>query len=179
MLDNERLPSTGRCNFAHCQRAVSIPPLTRTTVTRHRWKVTRNCHRTNETAVKGAFPPGGKPSKPSEPAKSTKRCRWRRRAHQRKRRSAAANRGQSLEIQSLHLRPDEGRELAFPKSSEVQTSGAARNSSMSADVGDATPLEGDEKLPNVVGLQLLIVQEPSLERDARNDVFPPVVPSTK
>ena len=42
------------------------------------------------------------------------------------------------------------------------------------DVGDATPLEGDEKLPSVMGLQLLIVQEPSLERDARNDVFPPL-----
>ena len=97
----------------------------------------------------------------------------------RKRWSAAANRGQSLEIQSLHLKPDEAHELAFPKSSEVQTNGAARKPSMNADVGDVTPLEGDEKLPNVMGLQLLIVQEPSLERDARNDVFPPVVPSTK
>ena len=48
---------------------------------------------------------------------------------------------------------------------------------MKADVGHATPLEGDEKLPNVMGLQLLLVQEPSLERDARIDVCPPVVPS--
>ena len=50
---------------------------------------------------------------------------------------------------------------------------------MNADVGDATPLESDEKLPNVMGLQLLNVQEPSLEQDARNDVFPPAVPSTE
>ena len=34
----------------------------------------------------------------------------------------------------------------------------------------ATPLEGDEKLPNVMGLQVLSVQEPSLEQDARNAV---------
>ena len=50
---------------------------------------------------------------------------------------------------------------------------------MNADVGDAAPLEGDEKLLDVMGLQLLNVQEPSLERDACNDVFPFVVPSTK
>ena len=43
----------------------------------------------------------------------------------------------------------------------------------------ATPLEGDEKLPNVMGLQLLDVQELSLEQDARKDVFPPVVPPTE
>ena len=43
----------------------------------------------------------------------------------------------------------------------------------------ATPLEGDEKLPNVMGLQLLDVQELSLEQDDRKDVFPPVVPSTE
>ena len=36
----------------------------------------------------------------------------------------------------------------------------------------ATPLEGDEKLPNVTGLQMLSVQELSLEPDARDDVFP-------
>ena len=50
---------------------------------------------------------------------------------------------------------------------------------MNADVGDGTPLEGDEKLPKVMGLKLLSVQEASLEQDARNDVFPPVVPSTE
>ena len=43
----------------------------------------------------------------------------------------------------------------------------------------ATPLEGDEKLPNVIGLQMLSVQEPSLEQDARNDVFPPVLKNVK
>ena len=48
-----------------------------------------------------------------------------------------------------------------------------------ADIGDATPLEGDVKLPKRMGLQLLHVQEPSLKQDARNDVFPPVVPSTE
>ena len=31
--------------------------------------------------------------------------------------------------------------------------------SMKADVVDATPLEGDEKLPKMMGLQLLNVQE--------------------
>ena len=35
-----------------------------------------------------------------------------------------------------------------------------------ADVGDVTPLEHDEKLPDVMGLQLLNVQVPSLEQDA-------------
>ena len=43
---------------------------------------------------------------------------------------------------------------------------------LNADVGDATPLEGNEKLPNVMSLQLLSIQEPSYEQDARNDVFP-------
>ena len=33
----------------------------------------------------------------------------------------------------------------------------------------ATPLADDEKLPNVMGLQLLNVQEPSHGQDARND----------
>jgi hypothetical protein len=46
-------------------------------------------------------------------------------------------------------------------------------------VGDATPLAGDEKLPQVMGLQSLNVQEPSLEQDALNDVSPPAVPSTE
>ena len=41
---------------------------------------------------------------------------------------------------------------------------------MNADVVDATPLEGDEKLPDVMGLQLLNVQEPSLAQDAVKDV---------
>ena len=50
---------------------------------------------------------------------------------------------------------------------------------MNADVGDSTPLEGDEKLPNVIGLQQLNVQEQSPKQDARKDVFPPVVPSTR
>ena len=39
--------------------------------------------------------------------------------------------------------------------------------------------EGDEKLPNVMGLQLLNVQKPSLEQDARNDVYPPVLKNVK
>ena len=34
---------------------------------------------------------------------------------------------------------------------------------MNPDVGDATPVEGDEKLPKVTGLKLLNVQEASLE----------------
>ena len=38
---------------------------------------------------------------------------------------------------------------------------------LNADVGDATPLEGDEKLPNMTSLQLLKIQEPSHEQDAR------------
>ena len=38
---------------------------------------------------------------------------------------------------------------------------------LNADVGDATPLEGDEKLPNMTSLQLLKTQEPSHEQDAR------------
>ena len=50
---------------------------------------------------------------------------------------------------------------------------------MNADVCDATSLEGDEKLPNVMDLQLLNVQEPSLEQDAGNDVFPPVLKNVK
>ena len=49
--------------------------------------------------------------------------------------------------------------------------------SMNADVGDVTPLEDDEKLPK--HLELLCAQEPSLEQDARNDVFPPIVASTE
>ena len=36
---------------------------------------------------------------------------------------------------------------------------------MNADVGDATPLESDEKLPKVMGLKLLNVQEASLQQD--------------
>ena len=36
-----------------------------------------------------------------------------------------------------------------------------------ADVGDATPLEGDEKLPEKTSLQLLKIQEPSDEQHAR------------
>ena len=48
---------------------------------------------------------------------------------------------------------------------------------MNADVGDATPLEGDEPLPKVMGLKFLNVQEPTL--DARKKVFPPVVLSTE
>ena len=36
---------------------------------------------------------------------------------------------------------------------------------LNADVGDATPLEGDEKLPNMTSLQLLKIQEPSHEQD--------------
>ena len=42
-----------------------------------------------------------------------------------------------------------------------------------ADVGNATLLEGDEKLPQGMGLQSLNVQELSLEQDALNDVSPP------
>ena len=42
---------------------------------------------------------------------------------------------------------------------------------MNADVGDATPLEDDEKLPKMMGLKLLCVQEPSLEQEAVNDVL--------
>ena len=42
---------------------------------------------------------------------------------------------------------------------------------MNADVGDTKPLEGDEKLPNVMGLQSPSVQEPSLEKDALDDDF--------
>ena len=38
---------------------------------------------------------------------------------------------------------------------------------LNADVGDATQLEGDEKLPNMTSLQLLKAQEPSHEQDAR------------
>ena len=48
-----------------------------------------------------------------------------------------------------------------------------------ADIGNATLLEGDEKLPQGMGLQSLNVQEPSLEQDAVNDVSPPAVPSTE
>ena len=40
-----------------------------------------------------------------------------------------------------------------------------RKLSLDADVGDATPWEGDEKLPKVIGLKLLNVQEASLEQD--------------
>ena len=40
-----------------------------------------------------------------------------------------------------------------------------RKPSMNADVIDATPLEGDEKLLKVMGLKLLNVQEASLEQD--------------
>ena len=36
---------------------------------------------------------------------------------------------------------------------------------MNQDVGDATRVEGDEKLPKVTGLKLLNVQEASLEQD--------------
>ena len=35
--------------------------------------------------------------------------------------------------------------------------------SLDSDVGDATPFEGDEKLPDVMGLQLINVQVPSLK----------------
>ena len=38
---------------------------------------------------------------------------------------------------------------------------------LNAGVGDATPLEGDEKLPIMTSLQLLKKQEPSHEQDAR------------
>ena len=37
---------------------------------------------------------------------------------------------------------------------------------LNAGVGDATPLEGDEKLPNMTSLQLLKIQEPSHEQDS-------------
>ena len=37
---------------------------------------------------------------------------------------------------------------------------------LDSDVGDETPFEGDEKLSDVMGLQLLNVQVPSLEQDA-------------
>ena len=50
---------------------------------------------------------------------------------------------------------------------------------LNADVGDATLLEGDEKLPNVMSLQLLNVQEPSHEQDARNEVFSHVLKKVK
>ena len=50
---------------------------------------------------------------------------------------------------------------------------------LNADVGDATPLEGDEKLPNVMNLQLLKIQEPSHEQDARDDVFSHVQKNVK
>ena len=36
---------------------------------------------------------------------------------------------------------------------------------MNPGVGDATPVEGDEKLPKVIGLKLLNVQEATLEQD--------------
>ena len=42
---------------------------------------------------------------------------------------------------------------------------------LNAGVGDATPLEGDEKLPNMTSLQLLKIQESSHEQDARNCLF--------
>ena len=40
-----------------------------------------------------------------------------------------------------------------------------RKLSLNPDVGDATSLEGDEKLVKVMGLDLLNVQEASLEQD--------------
>ena len=52
-------------------------------------------------------------------------------------------------------------------------SASCLDSAQNADVGDATPLERDEKLPDVMGLQLLNVQEPSLEQDAVKDASPP------
>ena len=41
---------------------------------------------------------------------------------------------------------------------------------MNADVDDATPLEGDEKLPKVMGLKLLNVRKASLEQDELSNV---------
>ena len=38
---------------------------------------------------------------------------------------------------------------------------------LNADLVDATPSEGDEKLTNMMSLQLLKTQEPSNEQDAR------------
>ena len=38
---------------------------------------------------------------------------------------------------------------------------------LNAGVDDATPLEGDEKLPKMTSLQLLEIQEPSHEQGAR------------
>ena len=40
-------------------------------------------------------------------------------------------------------------------------------------------LEGDEKLPNMMSLQLLNNHEPSNEQDARNDVFSQVLKHVK
>ena len=43
---------------------------------------------------------------------------------------------------------------------------------LDSDVGDATSFEVDEKLPDVMGLQLLNVQVPSLEQDATTGHIP-------
>ena len=51
-------------------------------------------------------------------------------------------------------------------------SASCLDSANNADVVDGTPLERDEKLPDVMGLQLLNVQVPSLEQDATTSHIP-------
>ena len=99
------------------------------------------------------------------------------------------------QTRSFHLRLDEGHELVYPKSSEVQFRHLPielfrQEVNVSLACLGFLPIPEksscglfntglDEKLLNVMGLQLPNVQEPSFEQDARNDVFPPVVPSTE